>query len=488
MPQADISFSNKQSTGQQELAGAPGVAVNVVVDQTGAIRRRPGLEAAPGFTSGAVDAAGLCGLYCTVNGALYAVGNTPPFRQIYRVTAAATALATPLTSDASIAGFLRPTFAETQLLLVVAAGDRMQKIILSNDTSSRLGGDPPYASHVVANSSRLLANIASVASNNTFDKSVVRYSDIANSNASYAGMEIWTEGLNTAGHYSAEADPDAVLGIYENTNEVFNFGNSSLQVFDPDPTAVYAPAVTRELGCSAPYSVVKENQQFFWLDDLRRFVMSDARSEEVISGPIQKTLDEIGTVSDCYGYRVVTGPIDALVWTFPTDGRTFAFQKGGGWAEWLGWSGGNWAPFPVTCQQISPTTHDNLVGDSSGRVGRLSLNATTDYGTPINARVETGYLARGTDERKWCKVVRVALRRGQTTGSSAPVAYISYRDQPGPYGAPIEVSLGNTGETEPVVELRSLGIYRRRQWRFEFSGTEALELVSVTEDYDVLST
>jgi hypothetical protein len=487
MPQADISFANKQATGQQELAGSPGVAVNVVVDQSGAIRRRPGLEAVPGMPAGVVDDTGLSGLYQTVGGLLYVVGSTPSYRSIYKVTTIATQLGVAL-SDSTLSGTLRPTFAETQLLLVLAGGDRMQKIVLVDNTSSRLGGDPPYASHVIANSSRLLGNIANVNYNNTFDKSVVRYSDIANGNTSYAGMEIWNEGLNTAGHYSAEADPDPVVAIYENTNEVFNFGSTSLQVFDPDPVAVYAPAVTRELGCSAPYSVVKENQSFFWLDDLRRFVMSDARSEQVISGPIQKTLDEIGTVSDCFGYRVVAGPVDALVWTFPTDGRTFAFQKGGGWAEWLGWSAGNWAPFPVTCQQISPVNHDNLVGDSTGRIGRLSLNATTDYGTTINARVETGYLARGTDAFKHCKCVRVALRRGQTTSSTGPVAYIRYRDQPGAFGSAIPVDLGGQGDTEIVVELRSLGTYRRRQWQFEFSGTEALELVSVTEDYEILST
>lgn len=487
MPQADISFANKQATGEQNLAGAPGVAVNVVVDGTGAIRRRPGLEASPNFYSGVVEAAGLSGLYQTVTGALYAIGNTSGFRNIYRITNVATQLGVAL-SDATLAGTLRPTFAETQLILAIAGGDRMQKIVLSSDTSSRLGGDPPYASHVVANSSRLIANIADVTYSNTFDKNVVRYSDIANGNASYAGMEIWTEGGgNDAGHYSAEANPDSVLAIAQNTNEVFNFGVSSLQVFDPDPTAVFAPAVTRELGCSAPYSVVKENQQFFWLDNLRRFVMSDARSEEVISGPIQQTLDELDTVSDCFGYRVVSGPVDALVWTFPSDGRTFAFQKGSGWAEWQGWSNGNWTQFPVTCQQISPTNHDNLVGDSSGRIGRLSLNATTDYGTPINARVETGYLARGTDSRKHCKCVRIALRRGQTSSSTGPVAYLSYRDQPGPWGNQIPVDLGGQGDTEIVVELRSLGVYRRRQWRFEFSGTEPLELVSVTEEYDVLS-
>jgi hypothetical protein len=59
MPQAPISFANQQATGQEPLGGAPGVAVNVVVDQTGAVRRRPGIVAAPNTFSGVVDPSGI---------------------------------------------------------------------------------------------------------------------------------------------------------------------------------------------------------------------------------------------------------------------------------------------------------------------------------------------------------------------------------------------------------------------------------------------
>lgn len=490
MLQADISFANKQATGLQDLAGAPGVAMNVMVDDTGAIQRRPGIAAAQNVYTGIVEAAGLQGLYQTIGGQLFAVGSATPFRQLYQITSSGAAPIGVPQSDASLDGYSRPTFAETQLLLAVAGGGAMQKIVLNGSVPSRLGGQPPYASHVIANSSRLLGNIAAVSFNNTFDKSVVRFSDIANGNSSFAGMELWTEGLGTAGHFSAEADPDPVVAVYENTNEVFAFGSTSLQIFDPDPTAVYAPAVARELGCSAPYSVIKINQQFAWLDNLRRFVLSDGRSEQVISDPIKKTLDDLATVSDCFGYRVITGPLDAMVWTFPTDGRTFAFQKGSGWCEWSGWSDSvnNWQPFIVNCSQVSPLTHDVLVGTSAGKIGRFSLDENTDLGARINARVDSGFLARGTDERKWCKCVRVALRRGENL-TPGPHAYLSWRDAPGPFGSPIEIDLGSQGDTEPVLEFRSLGpVYRRRQWRFEFSGTENLRLMSVTEDFEVLST
>lgn len=487
MTSAAIDFSNKQSDGIETLAGAPGVAVNVIVDGTGTIYRRPGIEAAPGvFATGITGA--VEGLYGTLDGNVYAAGSGAPYRQLYRVTDVAAVPLGVALSDASLDGFARPVFAETQLLLVIAGGGKMQKIVLSSFAASRLGGEPPYASHVIANSSRLLGNIANVNYNNTFDKSVVRFSDIANGNTSYAGMEVWTEGLGTAGHFSAEADPDPVLSLVTSTNEVFCFGDESLQIFAPDPSAVYSPTVTRELGTAAAYSTVKVNGQVAWLDNLRRFVLSDGRSEQVLSDPISKVIDDMSAVDDCFGYRVVVGFLDAMVWSFPTDGRTFAFQKDSAWSEWLGWSDAtnNFTAFPVNCHHLPTAGHDNLVGLRDGRIGRLSLDATTDFGTKIVARVDTGYLSRGTDARKHCKVVRLALKRGQTAATGTPVGYLMWRDQPGPWSEPLEISFGATGETEPEVEFRSLGVYRRRQWRFEFSGDEALGLVSVTEEFDVL--
>lgn len=497
MASAPIPFANQQATGQEPLAGAPGVAINVMVDQAGSIRRRPGIAAAPGFTSAIIDPDGISGLYATVDGSLYAVGNTPLFRQLYSVGPTVATPLGPALSDSTLAGNSRPTFAETQLLLVLAGGDAMQKIVLSSKASSRLLGSPPLATHVAASSSRLLGNIATTSSTVNFDKSVVRFSGVANGNSSYAGMEVWTEGIvvGAAGHFSAESNPDSVLAVWENTNEVFCFGTRSLQVFSPDPfvsdtgiPAGWSPSVTRELGNSAPYSIIKINQQFAWLDDLRRFVLSDARQESVISEPIQRDLDNISTVSDCFGYRVVTGPLDSMVWTMPSDGRTFSFQKGSGWSEWMGWGDGNFRKFAVSASCINPSTHDVLVGTVDGRIGRFSLDATDDFGVPINLRVDTGYLNRGTDDHKHCKHVYLALRRGATTASSRSRALLSWRDGPGPFCMPLEIELGPLGDTEIVIQLTSLGVYQRRQWRFEYSGPEHLELVRVTEEFDVLST
>lgn len=478
MTQAPIPFANQQASGLQELAGASPIAANVVVDATGTVSRRPGMtlfRAAP--------AAFACtGLYVTNADRVFGVFETVGERAIYDLNGAPFRLAQSGGAASGLNGTARPVFAETEMIIAVAGGADMQKIVLGPpETTARLGGSPPQATHVVANQSRLLANDLAATSSRT----IVRFSGIAQGTITYAGLEQWTLGIGNSGNFTAEADPDPIMAVAANSNEVFAFGSRTLQVFGSDPTSVFAPISSRELGMGAAYSLIPIDQNFHWLDNRRRFVLSDGRQYQELSQPIKRTLDNMGTVSDCFGYRVFTGPLDALVWTFPSDGRTFAMQQGGGWSEWLGWNGVNWTQFPVTSYAYRPATGQHLVGLSDGRIGALSLDATTDIGNPIRAYVQTGYLNHGTDAYKECLCVNFAFRRGTTQDATGPQAFVWWSDRPGDTMDKIPIDLGASGDTEIVWPLHGLGTYRRRAWFFEFAGTEQLTLVSATEEFAV---
>lgn len=475
MPQKPIVFAPIQQSGWEQLGGAPGPAINVVIDGRGVVRRRPALQAVPGLPSGVIDSTGLSVVHATLGGDVYAVGSSPGARNVYRLT----------TSSDQIAGFvpgtLRPRVAETEALLVFAGGAAMRKLELLDPLGgvSSLGGSPPVASHVIANASRLLGNDMVV------DRSKVRYSEPSLGTASYTGHETWNfGGTGTSGFFSAEARPDPVVALGETTNETFVFGSTNVQVYLPDAQRVFAPATTREYGCAAPYSPVKADQSYAWIDHMRRIVISDGRGFEVISKEIQQVLNSMATVSDAFGYRVHVGPVDALVWTFPTDGRTLAYQRGGGWGTWMSRSGGNWSRFVANCHHHDPNNDRNLVGTTTGKVAQLVMGEDDDLGETIVASVETGYLDRGTTSLKHCKAVYVTVKRGQTAVEET--AHLRYSDEPGRWSDPIEVRLGVAGDTYPVVPFRSLGTYRRRAWKFEFSGTSDLALVEVLEDFDVL--
>lgn len=485
-----IPFGNLQESGLEELAGASPIAMNIVADGKGAVMRRPGIQAYSGAVSSVINAAGISGLYISIAGAVFAIGASGAERPIYLVTAGGASAIGGGIAPNGLRGASRPTFAETELLLAIAGGDALQKVVLPTAhfslSSSRMGGSPPpVASHVVANNTRLLGNDVSV------DRTKVRFSDTALGDTDYSGNEVWSlGGVGTSGYVTAEASPDPVVGVYDAQNEVMVFGSKTTQVFVPDPNITYAPAAIVELGMSAPYSFIKSDRQCYWLDQFRRFVISDRRSFKSLSDPIQRTLDTMGVVTDCFGYRYSEAYLDVPIWSFPTDGRTFVYQQGVGWGQWSGWSDSTNQPTPflVNCLATPADASVNLVGTADGRIGELTVEATTDFGARINAYVMTGYLSRKTDAYKHCKCVRFAFRRGTTSSATEPLGFFSFRDRPGPWTGPIPIGFGASGDTEIVVPFYSLGMYRRRQWMFTFSDAEvALALVSVTEEYDVSS-
>ena len=481
MPTQPIPFVNMQESGDEALSGASPIAMNVVVDRKGTLRRRPGVAVYSKAPTDVVDSNGIDGIYSTVGGKLYAVGRAPfNYREIYELTAGG-AMNISSANDEKMKGKLHPIFAETEALVVIAGGEEIQRIEIANGQSARLAADAPEASHVIANSSRLLAN--DLVTDDGQDK--IRFSALADGTADFSGHEDWSF-TAPAGFFSAEGRPDPVDALGESTNEVFAFGTTSMQTFGPDPAITYAPVTTREYGISAPYSLVKIDQSFGWMDHRRRFIISDGRQVQPISGPIQQDLDDMAVVNDCIGYRINTGPVDCFVWFFPTDGRTYCYQTGAGWSQWAGWDTGtnNWKSFLVTAHAHSPSDNADVVGLSSGKVGEMVMNVSDDLGEQIHARVETGFLDRGTDQRKHCKAVHVTFKREGVTGTESTVGWLSYSDEPGRWSDLIPLRLNK--DSAPVVTLRSLGVYRRRAWRFEFSSEIDLVLSSVTEEFTAL--
>lgn len=468
--QERLPFGNQQASGLEELAGASPLALNVIIDETGTVTRRPGISE---WCPDTVNAEGVYGIYQTVDGTVFAVGGVTPPRRIYRVsdTGAQDLSGVP---EGDLPGTGRPIFAETSDLLVIAGGQEIEKVELDTTAPGRLGGPPPKATHVIANGLRLLANSIE----DTVD--FVHYSATS---LDTDGNEDWSNAIS-AGLFAADARPDKIVALHENSNEVCVFGSRTYQAFSASGQsgAAYLPVTAKEVGCSAPYSIIRVDEQFAWLDHLRRMVISDGRSVTIISQPIQQTLHGMTTVSDCFGYRVKMGKMDCLVWTFPTDGRTFAYQNGGGWSQW---TSGTIDQFPALSTGTNVDLDAVLVGYGD-TVGKFDFSSNTDLGEAINAYVVTGFLDHGTDNRKTVKKLQFVFRRGSLGQGEAPEVFLSWRDNLGAWEPSVQLDLGTTGDTNPVVVLYCTGgVYRRRQWRIEFSGTEPLTLVSATEEFSV---
>jgi hypothetical protein len=344
-------------------------------------------------------------------------------------------------------------------------------------------GDPPLSTHVVANSSRLLANDSFV------DKTKVRFSGIFQGTTDTSEMEDWTVDGNAdhGGFFTAEARPDNILAIADNTNEIFVWGTDNVQVFVPDSSLIFAPAATREFGTIAPYSIIKKDQEFFWLDQYRRIVYSDGRTFQNIEKPIKKQLDALTNPSDCFGFRVITSNREAFVWNFIQDQIAFCYQVDAGWSTWHGWdsAAGNFTKLNVLSSHLRRNGGVNVVGTFDGKIGKFDVDTPSDLGELVVSQVATGFIDHSTDNRKFCKCVKISGRRGSSSTES--LGRLEWRDDTGNWNGPLYMDFGTTGDNTIVKEFRSLGVYNRRQWRWTFSDSANLSLVRVQEEFDVLS-
>jgi hypothetical protein len=527
MPVEPIPFGPLLETSSEEIAGASPEAYNVISDARGTLRKRPGIGTYTVAPSTSIDANGVLGLWVTepkvshtsgsevVDGThpavLYAVGATvndadddhPKGRNIYRIAGgSATLLTGTADEDRLVCDALattrtpRPQFVETEALLVIAGGAEIAKVDIRPETFSApnfttnadyhdvsfLGGCPPLASFILGNSSRILAN------DTQLDQTKVRYSDISQGIVDFTGHESWDPSPGAAGFFTAEARPDSIVALSENTNIIFAFGSRSLQTFMPDTSVTFAPNVTQEVGCLAPYSVVKVDDHFFWIDHLTRIVRSNGQqAPEDVGAPIQETLDSLTTPSDCYGYRFSDRFADVIVFRFEADDVTLAYQMGVGWAQWASYNAatGEFGQLPVLSHLLRPDGGLNVVGLEDGTVRTLALSNTTDLGEAIVAHVTTGFLDRKSDHMKRSNKVRLTFKRTETLRTT--VCYLDYRDSLASDWTTLAIDLGTEdGNLTPIVSFEALGTYYRRQWRFRFPDAGDLRLVKATEEFDVL--
>lgn len=472
-------------SGQERLSGAAPVAVNVIIDKRGTVMRRPGIATYAEAPTSVIDSTGIEALHVTRADKLYAIGGYDAGHGVWKIDSG-TATSLSGVANGRIQGTKRPVLTETMALMPVTCGTIPYKMVLSTEQVGLLGsgnplptGDgPPRCSHIIGNASRLLANDV------LYDKTKVSYSNLSVSDTDYTGHEQWAITPNTllAGYFGTESAIDNVVALIEHGNTVVAFCNNNMQSFMPDASWSYALAGVLEFGCLAPYSIVSMDSKFALLDQRRRFILTEGDEPQVLSDAIQSDLDGLTSPSDCYGYRVKQGPIDCMVWTFPTDGVTYALQAGGGWSQWRDTRNGS-ANMNIGCVETRASDGTTIVGLTDGRIGQLRLDTHTDLGGDIVASVTTGYENNGTDAVKVCKGLYLTVKRGDAGDDPQGAVRVSWSDTYGHWKRPLYITLGETKSEEATVQLRGLGTYRQRAWRFELTGSGNYKIISAQEEY-----
>lgn len=370
-----------------------------------------------------------------------------------------------------LAGTARPVFAESPSYLYIAGGLAIQKWT-GVGLTARLGGTSPNTTFIANLAQRLVA--IDLTSPGRF-----LYSDAGEgSDSTWGALSFET----------AEARPDGLVAIRENTAELGLFGTSTLEIhgISTDPLIPFQRISTLNLGCSAPYSIVRFDNSYLFLDDKRRFIQTDGRDFQPVGDAIQRDLRDLGTVSDCFGYREDTDRNGCVVWVFPTAGRTWSYDYGAKkWSERALYDGisANTA-WPVATHAFWDSQNANIVGAST-TAGLYALNTATrqDIGGTILAELVTGWQTFGTDNWKRSARVRVVMRRGTTPlGSTSGQLEVAVENDSKGWSGFKVVDLGQPYDTVPNIDLRFGGVFRRRRYWLRYSGTDDFSLVTLSDD------
>lgn len=294
---------------------------------------------------------------------------------------------------------------------------------------------------------------------------------------------------------SAEGFPDLVVGMIIDHREIVLLGQTTVEVWY-DSGAVDFPMARidgafNEVGCIAPYSVAKMDNQVYWLGQ-------DARGFGVVYRLNGYIAQRVSTHAVEWRIQQYTNLADAIGYTFQMEGHTFYRlifpdqQTGwqfdtatGSWTEFAGWdtTTGNWVRHRSNCQVSF--NNANFVGDYvNGNIYALDLETYDDNGSP--QRWLRSWRAIPTGQNNLTRSAQhmlqldcesgVGLNSGQ---GSDPQVMLRWSDDGGhTWSNEHWASMGKIGKTGQRVIWRRLGMTQKLRDRvYEVSGTDPVKIV-----------
>lgn len=471
-----VDISSGQVSGVDSLSSASSSVINWETDESGINRPRAALSAYSATNAGNGASIGLC------RWKNYVINVTSDryVRVLSDAVPDAFSVASSATTSTQVGGTAsRVTFAIGDSYVYMAGGGQIQRWATLATPPDTLTSAPTLSTHVAVLGQRLIAN----------DKNTPNFfywSDI--------GEGAWTSwpAANTA---AADARPDPIVALAETGSELFIWGTETVQCYavGSDPTLPFDLVNSIDVGIAAPYAYCRLAETgFVFLDDRRRVVSTDGREITVLSDAIQKSLNDLTTISDCWFYREVRGQHSSLVVRFPSETRTFVYDlKGQKWGERKYYLAPFQSDFPVSAHVYWPAYNYNLVGSSLSSVGLLRFDETSrqDIGGPLVCERTTGWQDFGTTARKRSTRTQVVMRRGTAAQGATPGALeLRVQNDDGPWSPWQQVSVGTPDDYAQVMECRGTnGIFRRRRYGLRYSTSEDHSLVSLKDDVTELA-
>ena len=190
---------------------------------------------------------------------------------------------------------------------------------------------------------------------------------------------------------SAEGNPDNVVAIFVDHREVWVFGTNSTEVwYDAgllDFPLTRIQGAFNELGCAAPYSIAKMDNQVYWLGKDARgqgivYKAAGYIGQRVSTHAIEWQMQEYADLTDAVGYTYQQDGHNFYVLNFPSANTTWVYDVAtGAWHERASLNNGEFNRHRANNQMFFNST--TVVGDyENGKIYEFDLNVYADDGAP----------------------------------------------------------------------------------------------------------
>jgi hypothetical protein len=274
--------------------------------------------------------------------------------------------------------------------------------------------------------------------------------------------------------------------------EIYLFGQRSIEVWENDGTTPFSriPGGFIQSGCSAPSAVIEDENSLYWLDENRRLVRFAGKSVERLSTRFDRELQGLSKVSDAIAQKIQIDGHVFFVFSFPFDNRTLVYnQTVDDWGEWGKWnlSDAEYERWIGGAYCYAEKWGLHLIGRRDSLIAsQLSKSYADDDGDMIRLARITGHIDNGTSQMKQCNEMRFRAKRGAGLSGVTPKLMVRYKLDNRVWSNIKEFSLGDIGEYNLI--LRDLRRHQYRTKQYEFSATDAIEVVfsNAEEDVEVL--
>jgi hypothetical protein len=291
---------------------------------------------------------------------------------------------------------------------------------------------------------------------------------------------------------SAEGNPDNVVAVFVDHREVWVFGTNSTEVwYDAgllDFPLTRIQGAFNELGCAAPYSIAKMDNQVYWLGRDARgqgivYKAAGYIGQRVSTHAIEWQMQEYADLTDAVGYTYQQDGHSFYVLNFPSANTTWVYDVAtGAWHERASLNNGEFNRHRANNQMFFNST--TVVGDyENGKIYEFDLNVYADDGEP--QKWLRSWRALPTGANNLTRTIQHALQLDCETGvglvtgqGSDPQVMLRFSDDGGhTFSNEHWKSMGAIGKFGKRTIWRRLGATMKIRDRvYEVSGTDPVRI------------